>query len=120
MWRKYYEKWPQVTLEREGAALVELHPALAELVPPAQVLDKHVYSPWTEGGMDRLLGGTGIDTLIVTGGETSTCGARPSPGAIGAKSPTSSRGRASGSARRGTGPGGLACGIRVISVGPSP
>lgn len=27
MWRKYYEKWPQVTLEREGPALVELHPA---------------------------------------------------------------------------------------------
>lgn len=72
-WRKYYEKWSQVTLEREGSALVELHPALSELVPPARVLDKHVYSPWTEGGMDQLLGGTGIDTLIVTGGETDVC-----------------------------------------------
>lgn len=73
VWRKYYEKWPQVTLEREGAALIELHPALSALVPPALVLDKPVYSPWAEGGMDQLLGGTGIDTLVITGGETDVC-----------------------------------------------
>jgi len=43
------------------------------MVPPATVVDKHVYSPWTEGAMDRLLAGSGIDTLIISGGETDIC-----------------------------------------------
>lgn len=48
-------------------------PTLARFVPPAKVLDKHVYSPWTEGRLDALLNGSGIDTLIITGGETDVC-----------------------------------------------
>jgi nicotinamidase-related amidase len=73
LWARYYERWAEVTLSRNGANLVELVAPLKEFVPPARVLDKHVYSPWTEGGMDQLLHGSGIDTLIVTGGETDVC-----------------------------------------------
>jgi len=47
--------------------------ALARFAPPAQVLDKHVYSPWTEGKLDALLRGSGIDSLVITGGETDVC-----------------------------------------------
>jgi nicotinamidase-related amidase len=54
-------------------ALVELMPSLARFVPPAQTLDKHVYSPWTEGRLDAMLTGSGIDTLVITGGETDVC-----------------------------------------------
>jgi hypothetical protein len=32
--------------------LVELMPSLARFVPSAKVLDKHVYSPWTEERLD--------------------------------------------------------------------
>ena len=42
-------------------------------MPPARQLDKHVYSPWTEGRLDALLNGSGVDTLVVTGGETDVC-----------------------------------------------
>jgi nicotinamidase-related amidase len=53
--------------------LIELVEPLARFVPPAETLDKRVYSPWTEGRLDDLLRGSDIDTLIVTGGETDVC-----------------------------------------------
>lgn len=73
VWARYYERWQQLTLDRGGAELIDLLPPLAELVPPARVLDKHVYSPWTEGKLDAALQGSPIDTLVVTGGETDVC-----------------------------------------------
>ena len=72
-WRQYYERWRDVTLEVMPQEMVRLVPALERLTPPARVLDKKVYSPWTEGGLDRMLQGTGVDTLIVSGGETDVC-----------------------------------------------
>src|ERR1041385_623913 len=64
-WKRYYERWASVTLERLPAGLIELLPELAALVPPAAVFDKHVYSPWIEGDLDGLLRRRGIDTLLV-------------------------------------------------------
>ena len=52
---------------------IRLVPALERFVPPARVLDKRVYSPWTDGSLDRFIAGTGVDTVIVTGGETDVC-----------------------------------------------
>lgn len=73
MWRKYYRKWESLTLERIDPAQVELVPSLARFVPPAVTLDKRVYSPWTEGGLDRVLASSIIDTLVISGGETDVC-----------------------------------------------
>jgi nicotinamidase-related amidase len=73
MWGQYYRRWAEVTLANIDVDLVGLMPALARFVPPARVLDKHVYSPWTEGQLDSLLKGSKIDTLIITGGETDVC-----------------------------------------------
>ena len=73
MWARYYRRWAEVTLANIDPALVDLMPSLARFVPPAKVLDKHVYSPWTEGRLDALLNGSGIDTLVITGGETDVC-----------------------------------------------
>lgn len=42
-------------------------------VPPAKVLEKHVYSPWTEGRLVAMLNASGIEALVVTGGETDVC-----------------------------------------------
>ena len=62
-----------MTLARIDVRLVELVPSLARFVPPAKVIDKRVYSPWTEGKLDQLLSGSKVDTLVVTGGETDVC-----------------------------------------------
>jgi nicotinamidase-related amidase len=42
-------------------------------VPPARTLDKHVYSPWTGSDLHLQLPNVGIDTVIITGGETDVC-----------------------------------------------
>ena len=62
-----------MTLANIDPNLVELMPTLSRYVPPAKVLDKRVYSPWTEGGLDAMLDGAGVDTLAITGGETDVC-----------------------------------------------
>jgi len=72
-WRQYYERWQEMTLEVLPQDMVRLVPALERLTPPARVLDKAVYSPWTEGRLDAMLAGSGIDTLVVSGGETDVC-----------------------------------------------
>jgi nicotinamidase-related amidase len=56
-WPRYYRRWADVTLAMIDPRLVGLVPPLSRFVPPAKVLDKRVYSPWTEG----------------TGGETDVC-----------------------------------------------
>ncbi|PKR90432.1 cysteine hydrolase [Pleomorphomonas diazotrophica] len=72
-WGRYYERWADITLEKLGTDAVRLVPALERFVPPAKVLDKHVYAPWTEGKLDAMLSGSGVDTLVITGGETDVC-----------------------------------------------
>jgi nicotinamidase-related amidase len=37
------------------------------------VLDKHVYSPWLDARLHNGLQERGVDTLIVSGGETDVC-----------------------------------------------
>lgn len=70
-WRRYYERWPNMTLERLPADMVDLLPSLADLVPPARVFDKRTYSPWIEPGFEALL--SEVETVVVTGGETDVC-----------------------------------------------
>ena len=73
MWARYYQRWADVTLSRIDKSLVELVPELSRFAPPAKVVDKRVYSPWTEGQLDALLSGSGVNTVVVTGGETDVC-----------------------------------------------
>lgn len=72
-WARYYRRWSDVTLDRVGPDAVRLVPPLERFVPPARTVEKSVYSPWTEGRLDHLMRGSGIDTVIVTGGETDVC-----------------------------------------------
>jgi nicotinamidase-related amidase len=72
-WRRYYERWKEMTVAHLGHEMVELVDELAPFVPPAAVFDKRVYSPWLKGDLDRRISARGIDTLIVTGGETEVC-----------------------------------------------
>jgi nicotinamidase-related amidase len=72
-WKRYYRRWEALTLDHVDPSRIELISSLARFVPPATVVNKHVYSPWTEGRLDALLTSAGFDTLVVTGGETDVC-----------------------------------------------
>jgi nicotinamidase-related amidase len=72
-WRRYYEHWPDMTLENLDPALIQLVPALRELVPPAFVIDKHVYSAFSNPSLRRVLHRRHIDSLVITGAETDVC-----------------------------------------------
>jgi nicotinamidase-related amidase len=82
MWRSYYEKWDNMTLDRLGRDMVDLVPSLRALVPPARIFDKMTYSPWTTGELHRVLAGEGIETLAISGGETDVCVLAAALGAI--------------------------------------
>lgn len=72
-WRRYYERWASMTIEQLGREQIDLVPELAPFVPPAEIVDKHVYSPWLETDLHRRLQAREADTLVVTGGETDVC-----------------------------------------------
>lgn len=73
VWRQYYRRWDEFTRERLPPHLLELLPELIELVPPAQVVDKHFYSPFAEPHLHQCLQDRGIDSLVISGGETDVC-----------------------------------------------
>lgn len=72
-WRRYYRRWAEMTREHLPGEMLDLAPPLGRYVPPARVLDKSVYSPWLGSNLHRLLQQAGIDTLVVSGGETDVC-----------------------------------------------
>lgn len=72
-WRRYYERWSELTLDRLPRRQIELLPSLAALVPPAETFDKTVYSPWTRPGLHERMQERGIDTLVISGAETDVC-----------------------------------------------
>lgn len=73
MWANYYRRWAEVTLSNIDRRLIDLMPRLVRFVPPATILDKRVYSPWTAGRLDAQLSGSGVSALVISGGETDVC-----------------------------------------------
>ena len=73
MWKKYYEHWNSMTLEKLDTSLVELIPELMKFVPPAEVIDKPVYGPWIATDLHQRLQKRGINTLVISGGEIDIC-----------------------------------------------
>jgi len=72
-WKPYYERWHSMTIVELGEDMVRLVPELERFTPPGLVVDKHVYSPWYETGLDAMLKSRGVDTLVISGGETEVC-----------------------------------------------
>lgn len=72
-WAGYYQRWASMTRRALNPVLIDLVPELAGFVPSAEVIDKTVYSPWMETDLDERLQVRGIDTIVVTGGETDVC-----------------------------------------------
>lgn len=72
-WRDYYRRWRSMTRDRVDPRLLELVEPLRKLVPPAKVLDKTVYSGFAHPRLAPALRRRGIETVIITGGETDVC-----------------------------------------------
>jgi nicotinamidase-related amidase len=72
-WRRYYRRWQSLTLSQLDPALLELVPALARYVPPAQVIDKRFYSPFMERALPSHLCARQADAIVVSGAETDVC-----------------------------------------------
>jgi nicotinamidase-related amidase len=72
-WKRYYQHWEAMTIDRLGAEMLDLVPDLQRFAPPARIIDKHVYSPWLGTDLHEQLRQGGIDTLVITGGETEVC-----------------------------------------------
>lgn len=72
-WARYYQRWAHLTLSEIDPTYLDLMPSIARFAPPALVLDKRVYSPWTEGRLDALVQQTGTGAMVITGGETDVC-----------------------------------------------
>jgi nicotinamidase-related amidase len=72
-WASYYRRWATMTAENLAPGMVDILPSLARFAPPAEILDKRVYSPWLDTDLDARLQARGIDTLVVTGTETDVC-----------------------------------------------
>jgi nicotinamidase-related amidase len=72
-WRRYYERWPQMTRSRLDPELLELVEPLRRLVPPAKVVDKPFYSPFHATALARSLMDERCEALVVSGAETDMC-----------------------------------------------
>ncbi|MBM3549552.1 MAG: cysteine hydrolase [Alphaproteobacteria bacterium] len=81
-WRRYYERWREVTRERIAPAMLELMPELAAVQGKAEVIDKETYSAFEAPALVNSLRKQGVDTVIVTGAETDVCVAATVLGAV--------------------------------------
>jgi nicotinamidase-related amidase len=62
-----------MTLNRIDRTFLDLVPELAQFAPPAAILDKRIYSPWSGTDLLPSLLSRGVDTIVVSGGETDVC-----------------------------------------------
>lgn len=81
-WRDYYARWPSMVRSRLAPEMLEVVPTLARHMPPARHFDKNRYSPWLFGDLDRRLRANGVNTLIISGGETDVCVMATALGAV--------------------------------------
>lgn len=72
-WRRYFERWRELTRAEADPRLFELVPELKALAPPGIVVDKPVYSPFHDGHLAAMLREQGVDTLVISGTETDVC-----------------------------------------------
>lgn|SRR5215217_5035218 len=72
-WREYYTRWPSMVRSRLATDMLQVVPTLARHIPPARHFDKNRYSPWLFGDLDATLRTEGVETLIVSGGESDVC-----------------------------------------------
>jgi nicotinamidase-related amidase len=82
VWRRFYRRWPKVTLEHLDPSLLELVDELARFAPPAIVVDKSRFSAFAAPRLAEVLNACEADTLILSGTETDVCVLATALGAV--------------------------------------
>lgn len=72
-WRRYYERWPELTGEQMDPALLDLVAPLGRLAAAARIIDKTTYSIFTLADTEERLRTIDADTLVFSGVETDVC-----------------------------------------------
>jgi nicotinamidase-related amidase len=72
-WARYWTRWAEMTLEHLPDGMTDLVAELARFVPPARIIDKKLYSPWIDTGLEAELKQRATDTMIISGSETDVC-----------------------------------------------
>ncbi len=72
-WRDYYRHWRTMTRNQIDPELLELAGPLNRLCPPERRIDKTVYSAFGHPRLAPALFRRGIQTLVISGGETDVC-----------------------------------------------
>ena len=72
-WRRYYQRWSDVTTDRLDSDFFNLIPSLAELAEPGMTFDKTTFSIFGSPQMQARLAIESVDTLVMTGVETDVC-----------------------------------------------
>ncbi|MBS4045504.1 MAG: cysteine hydrolase [Alphaproteobacteria bacterium] len=81
-WQRYYQHWENLTRAQVNPDLLELVPPLQAFVPPAIVLDKPVYSPFSGHRLREFLTARKVTTLVISGAETDVCVLATALGAV--------------------------------------
>jgi nicotinamidase-related amidase len=72
-WGRYFRRWEAMTLSNIDRSLLDLVPELQTFVPPAAIVEKRTYSPWTRPDLLQMLLARKVDTIVISGGETDVC-----------------------------------------------
>jgi nicotinamidase-related amidase len=72
-WQSYFRRWHHATRSQLTPSALELVPALARFVPPAQIIDKPAYSAFSNSRLASLLIEKNVGTVVITGAETDVC-----------------------------------------------
>lgn len=72
-WRRYFERWREMTRSRVDPHLLDLVEPLGRFAPPATVLDKRFYSAFHATPLAAMLRERGCDGLVISGAETDMC-----------------------------------------------
>ena len=72
-WRRYYERWSELTTDVIGEAMLDVMAELACFVPPARIAEKTGYSAFESAEFRAMLDDLGCETVICSGVETDVC-----------------------------------------------
>jgi len=72
-WRRYYQRWSHLTLDRLDPDEIGLIDELKGFSPPAPTVDKSRFSAFSAPDLAPILNGHRVGTLVITGAETDMC-----------------------------------------------
>jgi nicotinamidase-related amidase len=72
-WRRLYQRWHSMTIEKLGSENVELVPELKRFQDRSRIVDRATYSPWTSRKLRMELQQQSTLTVVISGVEVDMC-----------------------------------------------